>query len=102
MLLGMAEREESVAPSRELLLANHAFPGEYIVKAFGPKTESFRAAVHAGAFAVVGPDRVTIGERSSRHGRRVCITLTLMAETVDEVIGVYRQMYSVPELLMIL
>jgi putative lipoic acid-binding regulatory protein len=98
----MAERETQVAPSRELLLANHAFPGEYIVKAFGPKTDTFRADVHASAAQVVGADRVQIGERSSRHGRRVCITLTLAVDTVDEVIGVYTRMSQVRELMMIL
>jgi len=102
MLVVMTERESTCAPSRELLLANHAFPGEYIVKAFGPPTESFRAGVHASAARVVGADRVQIGERSSRHGRRICITLTLAVETVDEVIGVYVQMVGVPELMMIL
>ena len=102
MLGWMSESAARVAPSRELLLANHAFPGEYIVKAFGPKTETFRAAVHAGAIAVVGRARVRIDERSSRHGRPICITLTLVAETVDEVIGVYQQMHGVPELMLIL
>lgn len=98
----MSERESSAAPSRELLLANHAFPGEYIVKAFGPPTESFRAGVHASAAQVVGAERVRVDERSSRHGRRICITLTLAVDTVDEVIGVYVHMGRLPELMLIL
>jgi putative lipoic acid-binding regulatory protein len=102
MLVVMNESASNVAPSRELLLANHAFPGEYIVKAFGPKTDDFRDAVHASAAQVVGAARVQIAERSSRHGRRVCVTLTIAAETVDDVIRVYAQICRVPELMMIL
>ncbi len=98
----MGERTDSTAPSRELLLANHAFPGEYIVKAFGPETASFRAAVIACAHGVVGEARVTVAARSSRHGRRVCVTLALQAETVDEVLQVYAEISGVTDLMLIL
>lgn len=98
----MGERTDQAAPSRELLLANHAFPGEYIVKAFGPETEAFRTAIVACAHAVVGEARVAVAARSSRHGRRVCVTLSLQVETVDEVLRVYGEINSVPELMLIL
>lgn len=90
------------APARELLLANHQFPGEYIVKAFGPHNEQFRADICACATAVVGDARAAVHERLSRRGSRMCITVTLHAQTVDEVIGVYDRMHQVEGLMLIL
>ncbi len=97
----MAERASS-APSRELLLAVHVFPGEYMVKAFGPGTDEFRAAVHAAAAAVVGAGRVRSTERSTKSARRMCITLLLAVETVDDVTAVYHRIAEVDGLLMLL
>lgn len=90
------------APARELLLANHQFPGEYTVKAFGPNDEAFRRAIAAAARAVVGEDRTTVSERTSSKGGRVCITLDLNVETVDEVFDVYSRIHAVAELELIL
>jgi putative lipoic acid-binding regulatory protein len=90
------------APARELLLANHQFPGEYIVKAFGPHTDRFRADIRACATAVVGDARAAVHERLSRHGSRMCITVTLHAHTVDDVISVYERMHQVDDLMLIL
>lgn len=92
----------SAAPDRELLLANHSFPGEYIVKAFGPGTAQFRGAVVACATSVVEEHRVVVSERSTKAGRRMCVTLTLHAHTVDEVIDIYEGIHQVPELMLIL
>ncbi len=91
-----------VAPSRELLLANHAFPGEYILKAFGPGTDAFRDAVHAVAAAIVGTTRVTSSERSTRSARRICITLVIAADSVDDVIAMYNGVATIPDLVMLL
>ncbi|MBL8944871.1 MAG: DUF493 family protein [Myxococcales bacterium] len=98
----MSERASESAPSRELLLATHAFPGEYIVKAFGPGTDEFRAQVHAVAAAVVGIARLQSTERATKSARRICITLVLAVDTVDEVIAVYHQIAGVDGLLMLL
>lgn len=98
----MNERGSQAAPSRELLLATHAFPGEYIVKAFGPGTEEFREAVHAQAGAVVGASRLRSAERATRSATRICITLTLHVHSVEEVIGVYAGISTVPNLIMLL
>jgi putative lipoic acid-binding regulatory protein len=98
----MPEGASQSAPSRELLLASHAFPGEYIVKAFGPGTDEFRQAVHAVTAAIVGAQRLTSTERSSRSARRICITLVLDAQSVDDVIAVYHAVAVVPELMMLL
>lgn len=93
---------QSKAPSRELLLANHAFPGEYIVKAFGPHTSAFREGVVSAAREVFGEDRAEVAERASRHGAKLCITLRLNAQSVDEVIDVYERIHRVETLALIL
>ena len=89
-------------PARELLLANHSFPGEYIVKAFGPGDGVFAAAVAREAVAVVSEARLVVSERGTRSGHRVCVTLTMQAESVDEVLAVYERMYAIDGLMLIL
>lgn len=90
------------APRRELLLANHQFPGEYIVKAFGPAEDGFVEQIRSCAIDVVGEARATIDERLSSRGSRICLTVTLHAESVDEVIEVYGRMHQVEQLMLIL
>lgn len=89
------------APARELLEANHVFPGSYLIKAFGPANESFRADVSAAISAAVGA-RAKFSERLSSKGNSLCITVDLAAETVDEVLTAYERLHGVPELKMIL
>jgi putative lipoic acid-binding regulatory protein len=86
------------APDRELILARHEFPGEYVIKAFGPGQDEFRSQVAAAAGAVEHER----SERVTRSGKRVCITLTLQAASVDEVIGVYERLYEVTQLQLVL
>lgn len=89
------------APDRELLLANHQFPGEYTIKAFGPGHEQFVAEVHRHAVAIVG-ERYAARTRFSSGGNRTCVTVQLTADSVDEVIAVYEGLYTIPELFLIL
>jgi putative lipoic acid-binding regulatory protein len=98
----MPGQTRATAPSRELLLANHRFPGPYIIKAFGPASDSFRVGITAAAVVVVGEARASVAHRTSSRGSRVCVTLTVNAVTVDEVIDVYDRIHQVPELMMIL
>ncbi|KIG12235.1 hypothetical protein DB30_01781 [Enhygromyxa salina] len=91
----------SRAPSRELLAASHAFPGEYLIKAFGPATETFRVAIQAAGQQAVGA-RLELSERVSSKGNSICITLCLQAESVDEVILAYERLHDVHGLRMIL
>jgi putative lipoic acid-binding regulatory protein len=93
--------ESTKAPARELLEASHQFPGEYVIKAFGPAHEQFRAGIGDAAAAAVGA-RVELSERLSSKGNSICITLTLAALTVDEVIFAYERIHAVPGLRMIL
>lgn len=89
------------APARELLEANHEFPGSYLIKAFGPATESFRAGVHGAIAAAVGA-RAQLRERVGSKGKSICITAELSAESVDEVLTAYERLHDVAELKMIL
>ena len=91
----------SHAPNRALLEASHEFPGEYLIKAFGPATEAFRVAIHAAGAQAVGA-RLELSERLSSKGNSICITLCLQAETVDEVILAYERLHGVHGLRMIL
>ena len=93
--------ESTKAPRRELLEANHQFPGEYIIKAFGPAHEQFRVDIGEAVAAAVGA-RVEVSERLSSKGNSICITLVLAAETVDEVIYAYERIHAVPGLRLIL
>jgi putative lipoic acid-binding regulatory protein len=98
----MPGQPRATAPSRELLLANHRFPGPYVIKAFGPASDRFREGIAAAAVVVVGEARAAVQHRTSSRGRRVCVTLTVNAFTVDEVIDVYDRIHRVPDLMLIL
>jgi len=98
----MPGQTRATAPSRELLLANHRFPGPYIIKAFGPASDQFREGIVTAATDVVGEARASVQQRTSSRGSRVCVTLTVNAFTVDEVIDVYDRIHQVPDLMLIL
>lgn len=89
------------APSRELILANHDFPCAYMIKAFGPNNDAFRSGVVACAVTVLSESRVSIRERTTKNGRQVCVTLTLKADTVEDVEAVYAGIYDVDDLRLI-
>lgn len=90
------------APARDAILAAHRFPGPYEIKAFGPAGDPFRDAVRAHAHAVAGETRVTVSERATRSGDRICVSVTIVVDTVEEVEEVYDRLHSIPELLLIL
>ncbi|MCX4246998.1 DUF493 family protein [Paraliomyxa miuraensis] len=98
----MPGQTRAVAPARELLLANHRFPGPYVIKAFGPASDEFRAGIAAAAVLVVGETRASVAHRTSSRGGKVCVTVTVNAFTVDEVIEVYDRIHRVPDLKLIL
>lgn len=91
-----------LAPSRDALLAVHQFPGEFIIKAFGPGTDDFEARAVACARAELGAERVAFSSRDTRSGTRRCVTLTLQAEKVEQVEAVYERLHHLSELFLIL
>ena len=72
------------APSREAILAVHQFPGEFVIKAFGPGTAGFHDAVVAAAHAEIAAERVQVQVRSTASGARRCVTLTLAPTSTGE------------------
>ncbi|MCR9164486.1 MAG: DUF493 family protein [Nannocystaceae bacterium] len=94
--------DRKAAPDRDLLLQSHQFPGQYVIKAFGATGSTFERDAENCAVDVVGADRVTAHTRSSSGGRRSCVTLTLSANTVDEVIATYERLHALDSLLLIL
>lgn len=98
----MSADPTKAAPSREALLAVHQFPGEFVIKAFGTGGEVFEAAAVAAAVQELGPDRVEVQVRTTPSGARQCVTLTLKAETVEDVEAVYQRLFGLPDLLLLL
>lgn len=97
------EEGSSRAPDRDLLQRSHAFPGTYRIKAFGPSGDTFRNALVSAAGEVLGAERVEIaGERSTRSGDRVCVTLALAVGNVDDIVGVYDRLHDVSGLTLLL
>lgn len=91
----MSESDKVRAPPRDLLLANHAFPGEYVIKAFGPGTEGFHRDVAQSAHNVVGAGNVQTSVRETRSGHKSCVTVTIQVQTVDDVIATYEALHTV-------
>lgn len=94
--------ESSKAPDRELLLAHHRFPGPYTIKAFGPGQGNFSDRVHRALqeAAIVCP--VELRERKSAGGNRMCVTIEMQAQGVDEVIRLYEALHRIETLQLIL
>ncbi len=93
------------APSREALLAVHDFPGDFTIKAFGPGPEisDFNTRAAASARAVLQDEaRITVRERLTPSGSKVCVTLEMHVHTVEEVEEVYDRLFALNDLLMIL
>ena len=90
------------APRRELLLAALTFPGEYMIKAFGPGGGDFRERVVASARRVLAEEHVEVRERATQSGARICVTLNLRVTCVEEVEEVYGHLYQVEDLMLIL
>jgi putative lipoic acid-binding regulatory protein len=98
----MSDDPNRKAPSREAMLAVHQFPGEYVIKAFGPGDPDFHTAVVAAVHAEVPPERVQVQVRNTATGARQCVTFTLQAERVEEVEAVYERIHQLETLLLIL
>jgi len=98
----MSADPTKAAPSREALLAVHKFPCEFVIKAFGKGGDEFAAAAVAAAAQVLGPDRVDAQVRTTPSGARQCVTLTLKADTVEDVEAAYHRLFALPDLQLLL
>lgn len=94
--------ESSKAPDRDLLLAHHRFPGPYTIKAFGPGQSDFPDRVQNALQEAVILCAVELRERKSAGGKRMCITIEMQAQAVDEVIRLYEALHRIESLQLIL
>lgn len=90
------------APSRDAILAVHQFPGEYVIKAFGPGAPEFHAAVVAAAHAELSPEHVHAQVRGTATGARQCVTLTLRIQRIEQIEAVYERLHLLESLMLIL
>lgn len=90
------------APHRDLLLKHHQFPGPYTIKAFGPGQGAFRQAVDEALAECGLTEAATLKERASSAGNRVCVTIELAAQSVDQVIELYEALHRIETLQLIL
>ncbi|MCA9691149.1 MAG: DUF493 domain-containing protein [Myxococcales bacterium] len=90
------------SPSRAALEGAHSFPGEYVIKAFGPGRGDFARRAQACAHAELHEARVVVHERASRTGKQTCVTLTLQVTRVEEVERIYERLHDLHDLLLIL
>lgn len=99
----MSSGSTSKAPNRELLLAQHRFPGPYTIKVFGPgQGGEFVDAVQAAVKRALCLGQVQMRERKSTRGNRICVTIELQAQSVDEVIALYESLHQIETLQLIL
>jgi hypothetical protein len=61
----MSADSKPTAPSREALLAVHQFPGEFVIKAFGPGDPEFHGRRRRGRPRRLGRDRVQVQSRTT-------------------------------------
>jgi uncharacterized protein len=81
----------------------HKFPGDFTFKVFGLANDAFEAEV-LGIMHKYAPnfsDRA-IQSRTSEHGKYLALTLTIYAESKDQVDDIYRALSASPLVLMAL
>jgi uncharacterized protein len=77
------------------------FPAELPVKVFGRNEEAFRAAVLVIVRAHYGDDH-RIAEQSSRLGSYLSLTVTVVAESREQIDAMYRDLVASELVLMVL
>lgn len=90
-------------PAKEALEASHTFPDWFPIKAFGPGTDAFRAAIERAAKGVIpNPKHREVSARESRGGKHVCVTVNARARDAEQVQALYRAIGEVEGLRMLL
>jgi uncharacterized protein len=77
------------------------FPAELPVKVFGRNEEAFRTAVLAIVRAHYGDDH-RVAERPSRRGSYLSLTVTVVAESREQIDAMYRELVASELVLMVL
>lgn len=89
------------APDPELLAAEHEFPGDYVIKAFGPGDGEFEASMRSAVLEVVSLESAQFSSRTSARGNKICVTAELRVRCVEEVVAVYERIHQIESLLLI-
>ncbi len=77
------------------------FPTELPIKVFGRNEPAFREAVTAIVSAYYG-DSHRVTEQQSRHGSYLSLTVTVVAESREQIDAVYRELTASEDILMVL
>jgi len=79
------------------------FPCDWPVKAFGPGTEAFELEVVSIVRRHVGDIRENaVTTRPSRGGRYVAVTVTIRAQSRDQLEAIYAELRAHPDVVMVL
>jgi uncharacterized protein len=90
-------------PPLELLESTHKFPTRYIFKVIGSADDGFLARALAGArhSAKLSVDpEFTV--RQSEHGKHLSVTLSVPAESAQQVLDVYSELSTLKGLVLLM
>lgn len=94
---------EPIASSRRLLEETHQFPCAYLIKVIGLADEQFVARTTAAVRAGLGSDQdPSFRVKKTPTGKHVSITYEPEVASADMVLAIYRELESVPGVVMIL
>lgn len=89
--------------TRELLEANHPFPGRFVFKAVGRAEGDFVSSVVAAVRETLNQDFDAPYEtRQTPAGRHVAVTVTPWVDSADDVLLVFARIQQLPDLIMLL
>ncbi len=90
-------------PPLELLESTHRFPTDYVFKVIGKADEGFLARTLASArqSANLNADpEFTV--RQSEHGKHVAVTLSVPAQSAQQVLDVYSKLSTIEGLVLLM
>lgn len=93
----------SRSPSIESIEGSHNFPGPFRFKLFGPMDQTFVDGIRAHVAPHLG-DETNYGFdlRPSSKGAHCCVTLTMVANSAEEVQKMYDLLHDTPQLRMLI
>ncbi len=90
-------------PDLELLESTHTFPGIYVFKVIGATDDNFMgrvvAAVRSELAEAIEP---AFSFRKTSGKRHICVTVEPPVENAEQVLAIYRRLYDIEGLVMLL
>ena len=88
------------APDEAVLERTLDFPCHYVLKVFGPATQTFEDQVMARAESQLGANRVRLeGIKKTRSGDRMSLSVGFEASNPAEIVGIYERIATCPGLI---